>query len=746
MTSHLAPLISDLALILILAAVTTLLFKWLKQPVVLGYIVAGILAGNHFGLVPNISDPANIQLWAEIGIIFLLFGLGLEFSFKKLVNVGGSSLIGASVIVVAMMACGFSAGQMLGWDTTDSVFLGGMLSMSSTTIIIKAFNDLGLQKRKFTGLVFGVLIVEDLFAVILMVLLSSIYVGKHVDTVSMGESIFKLIFFMILWFGVGIYLIPTAIARARRYLNGETLLVVSLGLCLGMVVMANYAGLSSALGAFIMGSILAETIEAKAIDRVTHPIRDLFGAVFFVSVGMLVDPAILVEYWFPIVIITLIVIVGQICFSTLGMLVSGQSLRHSIQAGFSLAQIGEFAFIIATLGLTLGVTSHFLYPIAVAVSVITTFLTPFLIRLSDPALVAIERHMPQKLKVIIERYSSNNSNSTANSHSDWRILLGGYAKIIIISSILLGGVVLLSTGYLTPFILGHVEGWMGQILATVVALLMMVPLIWMLAFKSVQPKVFVQLWTNSHFNRGLIVSLIILRLFIAFVFVMSVLVHIYSLRNGVLFGMGLLVLILALFWKRIQRAWAHFEVQFARNLSANSHGSIIRVDNNAKNLHMTHLTLNADSRFMGLNIGQARLRERFGITVISIQRGSRSIIIPSAHELLLPSDELTVVGPEEALRAATPYLEHGTTEAETHDPAATQMTIRSFWIHPHCSLIGTTIARSGIRQELKCLVVSIERADGAVLDPAANLPFLEGDVVWFAGEKSQIEKLIKIYK
>lgn len=742
MTSHLAPLISDLALILILAAVTTLLFKWLKQPVVLGYIVAGILAGNHFGLVPNISDPANIQLWAEIGIIFLLFGLGLEFSFKKLVNVGGSSLIGALVIVVAMMACGFSAGQLLGWNTTDSVFLGGMLSMSSTTIIIKAFNDLGLQKRKFTGLVFGVLIVEDLFAVLLMVLLSSIYVGQNIDTVSMGESIFKLIFFMILWFGVGIYLIPTAIAHAKRYLNGETLLIVSLGLCLGMVVMANYAGLSSALGAFIMGSILAETIEAKAIDRVTHPIRDLFGAVFFVSVGMLVDPAILVEYWFPIVIITLIVIVGQICFSTLGMLVSGQSLRHSIQAGFSLAQIGEFAFIIATLGLTLGVTSHFLYPIAVAVSVITTFLTPFLIRLSDPALAAIERHMPPKLKIIIERYSI--SNSTANSHSDWRILLGGYAKIIIISSILLGGVVLLSTGYLTPFILTHIEGWMGQILATVIVLLIMAPLIWMLAFKSVQSKVFVQLWTNSHFNRGLIVSLIILRFFMAFVFVISVLVHIYSLRDGVLFGMGLLVLIMALFWKRIQRAWAHFEVQFTRNLSANSHGSIIRVDNNAKNLHMTHVTLSADSQFMGLNIGQARLRERFGITVISIQRGSRTIIIPSAHEMLLPADELTVVGPEEALRTATPHMEHGSAENDIHDQ--TQMAIRSFWIHPHCSLIGTTVARSGIRQELKCLVVSIERADGAVLDPEANLPFLEGDVVWFAGENSQIEKLIKIYK
>lgn len=739
MTAHLAPLIQDLALILILAAFTTLLFKWLKQPVVLGYIVAGMLAGNHFGLVPNISDPANVSVWAEIGIIFLLFGLGLEFSFKKLLNVGGSALVSALVIVVAMMVCGFSAGRFLGWDTTDSVFLGGMLSMSSTTIIIKAFNDLGLQKRKFTTLVFGVLIVEDLFAVVLMVLLSSIYVGKNVDTATMGESVFKLIFFLILWFGVGIYMIPTIISRARRFLNGETLLIVSLGLCLGMVVLANYAGFSSALGAFVMGSILAETSEARAIDKVTHPVRDLFGAVFFVSVGMLVDPNVLVEYWFPIVVITLIVVIGQICFSTLGMLISGQSLRHSIQAGFSLAQIGEFAFIIATLGLTLGVTSHFLYPVAVAVSVITTFLTPFLIKLSDPALCAIERHLPQKLKLLIERYSS--PNHTANARGAWHTLLSSYATVIVICSILLGGLVWLSTGYVVPFVTGHFEGELGRLISTVVVLLMMAPLIWVLAFKSIQPKVFVELWTDSHFNRSMIVSLLLMRLFLAFVFVMSVLVNIYAFRRGAIFGLGLLVVILLLFWRRIQKAWAHFEVQFTRNLSANSHGSIIRVDHNAKNLHMTQLVMTPYSEFVGQTIGQAKIREVLGITVISIKRGTRTIIIPSSVELLLPYDELTVVGPEEVLRMATDHIEHG---VEPDVQGDSFMAIRSFWLHSSCSIIGKTVAESGIRQEFKCLVISIERVDGTVLDPTADLLFHDGDVVWFAGERDQIDRLIKI--
>lgn len=741
MSTHLAPLISDLALILILAAVTTIIFKWLKQPVVLGYIVAGMLAGNHVGIVPNVSDPANITIWAEIGIIFLLFGLGLEFSFKKLVNVGGSSLITAMVIVIAMMVCGFSAGRLLGWDTTDSVFLGGMLSMSSTTIIIKAFNDLGLQKRKFTGLVFGVLVVEDLFAVVLMVLLSSIYLGKNIDTVSLGESIFKLNFFLVLWFGVGIYLIPTLLARAKRFLNGETLLVVALGLCLGMVVLANYVGFSSALGAFIMGSILAETIEAKAIDRVTQPIRDLFGAVFFVSVGMLVNPTILVEYWVPIVVITIIVIVGQICFSTMGMLLSGQSLRHSIQAGFSLAQIGEFAFIIATLGLTLGVTSHFLYPVAVAVSVITTFLTPFLIRLSDPALAFIDRHLPDKLKTIIDRYSQGSH--TANTHGVWRTLLNTYTQTVVIISILLGGVVWLSTGYVVPFVLSHVDGAWGKLLATITVLLLMAPLIWMLVFRRVQSKIFVKLWTDSHFNRGFIISLILLRIFIAIVFVMAVLVHIYAFRKGAIIGIGLLTLILLLFSRRIQKAWAHFEVQFAHNLSANAHGSIVRVNVEAKNLHMTRLVMSPQSDMVGQSIGLVHVRERFGVTIISIQRGTHTIIIPAADVLLLPYDELTVVGPEEALRAVTEPIEHGTQIEFVED---SEMVIRSFWLRADSPLVGVTISGSGIRVELQCLVISIERADGQVIDPSADLIFMAGDVVWFAGEKQQMEQLIHKYR
>ena len=389
--SHIPTLISDLAVILISAGLVTLLFKWLKQPVVLGYIVAGILTGSSVKFLPTVSDPESIRIWADIGVIFLLFALGLDFSFKKLMKVGGTAVIGAVTIMIGMMTLGYSTGLLLGWGQMNSLFLGGMLSMSSTTIIFKAFDDMGLRNRRFAGVVFGILVVEDLFAVLLMVLLSTLAVSKHVEGVELLNSVIKLAAFLLFCFVIGIFLIPSFLRKTRKMLNDETLLIVSLGLLLGMVMIATFAGFSSALGAFLMGSILAETIEAERIEHVIRPVKDLFGAIFFVSVGMLIDPVMLWEYKFPILILTAVVMLGQILFASFGVFVSGQPLKIAIQSGFSLAQIGEFAFIIAGLGLTLKVTDNYLYPIVVAVSVITTFTTPYMIRAAEPAYQFIHR-------------------------------------------------------------------------------------------------------------------------------------------------------------------------------------------------------------------------------------------------------------------------------------------------------------------------------------------------------------------
>ena len=441
-------LISDLAFILILGAVTTLLFKWLKQPVVLGYIVAGFLASPHFTYLPSVTTEANIDFWAQIGIIVLLFSLGLEFSFRKLVNAGGSAVVTALFIVCGMMTAGFAVGHVLGFSNINSLFLGGMLSMSSTTIIIKAFTDLNLRHRKFASLVFAVLIVEDLFAVLMMVILSSIAINNSVEGTEMLYSVSKLAFFLIIWFVVGVFVLPSLLNSQRRYLNSETLLIVSMGLCLGMAVFSVACGFSLALGAFVMGSILAGTSFAERIERLTMPVKDLFGSVFFISVGMMVNPSIIVQYWLPILVLSGVVIVGMIFFGTFGMLLTGQTLKVAIESGFSLTQIGEFAFIIASLGMGLGVLDPQIYPIVVAVSVVTTFTTPYFIRMSSPAYDFVERHLPRRLHFLIDRYSESATAEQSVVRELWTSLLKRYLWRVVLYSIVLIAMCVITLHYI----------------------------------------------------------------------------------------------------------------------------------------------------------------------------------------------------------------------------------------------------------------------------------------------------------
>lgn len=448
--SHLPTLIADLALILISASIITLLFKWLKQPLVLGYIIAGLLAGPYINIFPTVGDIENINIWAEIGVIFLLFALGLEFSFKKLMNVGSTAFITAITEVISMLLIGYLVGQLLGWGTMNSIFLGGMLSMSSTTIIIKAFNDLELRNQRFTGIVFGTLVVEDLIAILMMVLLSTMAVSQDFVGEDLLISVLKVVFFLILWFLIGIFVIPAFLKKAKKLMNNETLLIVSLGLCLGMVVLATYTGFSTALGAFIMGSILAETIEAEHIEHIIQPVKDLFGAIFFVSVGMLVNPAVLVEYAWPVIIITLVTIIGKAIFSSFGVLLSGEPLNTSIKSGFSLAQIGEFAFIIAGLGVSLKVLDPFISPIIVAVSVITTFTTPYFIRLANPFAEWLYKILPTKVQETLDRYASGKK--TMNHDSDWKKLLKNMIGRVVIYSVLLTAIWLLSIQIIYPAI------------------------------------------------------------------------------------------------------------------------------------------------------------------------------------------------------------------------------------------------------------------------------------------------------
>lgn len=733
--THLDPIISDLALILAVAGVTTLLFKWLKQPVVLGYIVAGFLCSGNF-LLQGVSNMGNVDIWAEIGIIFLLFSLGLEFSFKKLMNVGGPALMTALVVIVGMMCSGFMAGRALGWTSTDSIFLGGMLSMSSTTIIIKAFDDLGLRSQKFTSLVFGVLVVEDLFAVVLMVMLSTLFVQRAVEHVVIAEQLFKLIFFLILWFVVGIYLIPTFLKKIRKFLNQETLLVISLGLCLIMVVLATYAGFSSALGAFIMGSILAGTVQAESIEKVIAPVKDLFGAVFFVSVGMLVEPAMLVQYIVPIVFLTVVVIVGQIFYGTLGFLVSGQNLKIALQSSFSLAQIGEFAFIIASLGLSMGVTSSFLYPVAVAVSVVTTFTTPFIIRLSDPAYHRINRLIPKRMKALLARYSAGSQ--TVNSEREWMSLLKKSLLNMFIYCVLLGGVVWISSSYYSPFVEERFEGFAGKLIATTTTILFMTPLLWGLAVRHLNRRLFVPLWNDPRFNHGLLVSLIVLRILLALMFVLTVVAHRSSYRWGALMAFAILLLLLALFWRRIKRGYLRFEQRFFTNLNEKDASTVVTTGNyRAKFLHMAKMTVSADSPLVGRCFRELDLRLRYGVTVVSVLRGSHRYNAPGASMVLMPSDEISVVGTDAQLSQFASKVEVPLSPVDREEA-----TMQKFSVGEHSVLIGMTVSQFGMMCRGACLIIGIERSDGSYVRPLGLVRFQPYDMVWIAGDRETIEQVL----
>ena len=736
---HLNTLISDLALILVVAGVTTLLFKWLKQPVVLGYIVAGFLVGPHFSFFPTVSDLANINVWSEIGIIVLLFSLGLEFSFRKLVNVGGSAVITAAVIVVGMMLLGYAAGRILHFTYLDSVFLGGMLSMSSTTIIIKAFTDLNMRKQKFTSIVFGVLIVEDMFAVLMMVLLSSIAVNNELEGSELIYSILKLAFFLITWFLVGIFVIPTFLKKARRFLNSETLLVVSMGLCLGMVVLASYAGFSSALGAFVMGSILAGTNEAEKIEKVVQPVKDLFGAVFFISVGMLVDPVILTQYALPIVLLSLVVICGQILFGTTGMLISGQPLNVAVKSGFSLSQIGEFAFIIATLGMTLKVIDGFLYPIVVAVSVITTFTTPYFIKMADPASKWIENHLPERLSFLIDRYSANAS--TVQVENPWKKVFGVYLGKIALYSTILIGILILSLSWFIPMIEDVVPDSWGTTLGVVITLAVMSPFLWGLAMKRINSRKLMSIKENKSANFVPLFLMVILRFLIGLAFVVYFLSKVYSQRTGVLLGVVLFVLITLFLSKRLQRQILSLESRFMDNLNERELRRTGKKNNLVHNMHLAHMEVYGSCEFIGKRLADANIHRNYGVNIVSIKRGNKRINIPKGDSRIFPGDLISVIGTDEQIQRFLEAVEPEDTGTDAEEPEI-HFEFERIAIPNDSSLIGKTLAQSGIREKDSCLVVGIEHADGSFYEPTADFLFKKGDMIWIVGEKEKIGAIL----
>lgn len=738
---HLPVLIADLGLILAAAGITTLLFKKIKQPLVLGYILAGVLVGPYINFMPTVTDHKSITIWAEIGVIFLLFSLGLEFSFKKLVKVGGSASITAIVEVVFMLLIGFGVGKMLGWSTMDSIFLGGILSVSSTTIIIRAFEELGVKHKKFAGLVFGVLIVEDLVAILLLVLLSTLAVSQQFAGTEMLISILKLAFFLVLWFLAGIFLIPTFLKATKKLMNDETMLIVSLALCLVMVLLAVKVGFSPALGAFIMGSILAETTQAEKIEHLTKSVKDLFAAIFFVSVGMLIDPSILIEYALPIVAVTLATVLGKLISSSLGALLSGQPLKTSVQAGMSLAQIGEFSFIIATLGVTLKVTSDFLYPIAVAASAITTFTTPYLIKVSEPFYNFLVKILPKKWLDAINRYSSSTEGIT--TFSDWKILLRAYAFNTIIHGVILIGIVLLSSRYLQPFITENIiNGDNGKVITLIVALIFMVPFLWALAIRRIERKAYSHLWLNKKYTRGPLIAIEFLRIALAIFFVGFLIFQFYNTFIAVSIALGLIIVGMIVFSRKLQAFYERMENRFLYNLNAREEAKkqpeILPWDT-----HLLELTVAPESKLVGQTLVDLSVREKYGINIALIERGKIMIPTPGRDERLYPNDKVLVIGTDDQLAAVQPLFMGEPEEEDGKSFPKQDMSLQKVVINSSSPIYGQTIRSSGIREKTQGLVVGIERGGKRILNPDSDLVFENEDIVWIVGNNKKIPELLK---
>ncbi|CAC9975693.1 sodium:proton antiporter [Flavobacterium panici] len=733
-THHLQPLISDLGLILMTAGIAVLLFKKMKQPLVLGYLIAGFLAGNHFDFFPSITEMKSVEVWAEIGVIILLFSLGLEFSFKKLMKVGGTASITASTQIITMVLLGYLVGRWMDWSQMDSIFLGVILSISSTTIILKTFDELGVKAQKFAGIVIGSLIVQDIVAILMMVLLSTIAVSQQFSGSQLLMSVLKLIFFLTVWFLGGIFFIPTLLKKAKHLLTDEMLLIISIALCLTMVIFASNVGFSPALGAFIMGSIIAETTQAEHIEHLIKPVKDLFGAIFFVSVGMLIDPKMLYTHAVPVAILTVVTILGQSVSSTIGALLAGQPLKQSVQTGMSLSQIGEFSFIIATLGMTLNVTSSFLYPVVVAVSAITTFTTPFMVKYAVPFSHFLEQKLPKKWVKNINRYSMNAQ--AIKSVSIWQKVLNAYVIQIILHTAIITAIILLSSKFVAPLV---ADTRFGNTLAALITLVVIAPFLWALSLRRIAAEEVELLWEERKY-RGALLMMILIRMSLGLFFV-GFLLNIFFSPLVAFVALVIAIGVYQIFPKKLNEQYHRIENHFLKNLNDRENK---KIDRRYANLmpwdgHMSIFEIGKESNIVGKTLEELRIRELMGINIAYIRRGEVTIPIPSKNERLFPGDEISVIGTDAQITEFTKYL----TQNENEAPKAveeTEIVLRQLEVSQE-EFTQKSIGQ--FRGKTGAMVVGIERNGNRILNPESSLLLQPNDIIWVVGDRRKMSELLR---
>ena len=749
--SELPTLINDLALILIVAGVVTLVFKKLRQPLVLGYVMAGFLVSPHMPYTMSVMDNVDIKTWADIGVMFLLFSLGLDFSFKKILKKGVAPMVAACTIIFFMTTLGAVVGHSFGWKRMDCIFLGGMLAMSSTTIIYKALDDMGLRQQKFASMVMSVLILEDILAIVMMVMLSALASGNNPDGGQMLESVLKIGFFLVLWFVVGIFLVPMFLRSMRKLINSETLLIVALGLCCLMSVLSTKVGFSSAFGAFVMGSILAETIEAERIIKLVEPVKNLFGAIFFVSVGMLVDPKVIIDYALPIAALVLTILTGQAVFGTLGFMLAGQSLKSAMRCGFSMAQIGEFSFIIASLGLSLGVIGQFLYPVVVAASVITTCLTPYMIKLSVPCYNMLERRLPKPWIRAMNNVAL--SHPAQRGHNNWQSLISHLVRITVVYAILSAATIALMFTFFLPFIRSVMPGmhWWANGICGLATVLLISPFLRAMVMKKNHSEEFKALWSESRLNRLPLIVTILVRVAVASLFVFYVCNFLTRFTNALMISIAVAVVLLMILSRRLKRSSIMMERMFILNLRSRDIEDQVMGRKRPlyaghlldRNIHIGEFSLPEDTQWGGCKLKELKLRNKYGVMVSSILRGHHRINIPNGDDELFPGDRIQAIGNDEQLAAFGHAVEDEVFDIDV-DIEKREMKLRQMVIDGKSTFVGKTLGESGIRDKYNCMVVGLEEGKENLSPIEPSRPFAKGDIIWIVGEEEALQELLSV--
>lgn len=739
--SEIDPLLYDLALILLIAGLVTIIFKALKQPPVLGYIVAGMLTGPYITFVPTVQNIQSVEFWGKIGVIFLLFGLGLEFSFKKIKKVGGAGFMTVFTEAVMMFCMGFLLGSILEWSWMASLFLGGMLAVSSTSIIIKAFDDLGLKNKKFTQLVFGTLVVEDLLAVLLLVLFPALVIGKSFDGGELFGKVMNLSLFLLLWFTGGIFLIPSVFKKLRKFLGNETLIVVSLGLCLMMVVVTVKAGISEAMGAFVMGSILSGTLQSEKIIKLTRPIKDFFGAIFFVSVGMLVDPMVAVKFWPQILLISVTVILAKPLSATIGLLFSGQTLKIAMQSGMCLCQIGEFSFIIAALGKQLGVVPDYIYPIIVTVSILTTFITPYWIKLGEPAYNLVYDHVKPQWKIVIERLGTGRK--TLDREMDWHKLLKSYFLRLFIYTGWIFFVCIFFVQLVQPFFMGHFgHSFYSRLALFLLNVLVMMPFMYGLLKRKDSDGIFDKIWSDKKFARGPLLFMMMFKYWLALIAVAVISSYYITQSSGAILLICALVIVTVAGSAKIKKYYGKIEGRFLSNL--NSEGGnrtgIVLPRELAEEIHIESCEVGANSFLSGKSISQVHRAKKTGALVVRITRGTEVIDLPSKNEILFPADSLMLLGTDQQVQEMMQLAEDVQTK-NIPEPNA-DVELFQLTLSENSVLVGHAAHLSDIRNNFGVLLVGVEKSHGnTYIRPSSAIILEAGDTVWAVGSKEKVKTL-----